>query len=142
MNVPCIASLRLARRHVGAAARIACQAIARANIEAHISPRLAATSPGLEASRLATTRSTPMRLKASSVSATASAQETSTAARRNAFGARPARAGTAAGSGPSPRRLGSRSAGIRGSRSAGARPWRTAMRPTRVAGRPMRSACS
>ncbi len=47
MNVPCIASLRLARRHVGAHARIACQAMARANIDAHITPRPASDQAGL-----------------------------------------------------------------------------------------------
>ena len=69
MNVPCIASRRRAGRHVGAALRIACQAKPRANIEAHISPRPAASRPGLEASRLASTPSTPIRDSASSASA-------------------------------------------------------------------------
>ena len=56
MNVPCMASRRLARRQVGAAARMACQAMARANMAAHISASPAATRPGLEASSEAATR--------------------------------------------------------------------------------------
>jgi hypothetical protein len=47
-------------------------------------------------------------------------------------------AGAATGFGPAPRRLGRRSAGMRGSRSAGASPVLTAARATRPAGRPIR----
>jgi hypothetical protein len=60
MKVPCRASLRLALRHVGAASRIACQAMPRTNIEAHITPTPAATRPGEEATRLAATFVTPI----------------------------------------------------------------------------------
>ena len=60
MNVPCSASRRRAGRHVGAALRIACQAMPRTNIDAHITPTPAATSPGLEATRLAATFVTPI----------------------------------------------------------------------------------
>ena len=84
MNVPCIASRRLALRQVGAAARIACQAIARANIEAHIRPRPAASRPGLEASRLAATRPTPMCTSASSASARPPSEAATSATRRSA----------------------------------------------------------
>ena len=64
MNVPCIASRRLALRHVGAAIRIACQASARTNIARHISPRPAAMRPGFEASSEAATRASPTRCRA------------------------------------------------------------------------------
>ena len=47
MNVPCIASRRLARRQVGAATRIACQASARTNIAAHITASPASEQAGL-----------------------------------------------------------------------------------------------
>ncbi len=69
MNVPCIASRRFARRHVGAAVRIACQLIARANIAPHISASAAARRPGLEASSEVATRVTPTRWSARTASA-------------------------------------------------------------------------
>ena len=158
MNVPCIASLRFALRQVGAATRIACQAIARANIEAHIRPRPAASRPGLEASRLSATRPTPMCTSASSASTRPPSEAATSAPRRSVRLKRsrerlpdplpdpvepscPDLAAVAPALG-AVSRLGRRWAGIRGKRSAGRRPRRTPTRPARVAGRPTASACS
>ena len=61
MKVARMASRRVTARQAGATRRIACQANARANIEAHISPRAPPTRPGREARRLVKTRSRPIR---------------------------------------------------------------------------------
>ena len=83
MNVPCIASRRFALRQVGAAARIACQLSARANIAAHISARPAATRPGLEARSDAATRVTPTCSRASAARPTPASELAARPARRS-----------------------------------------------------------
>ena len=118
MNVPCIASRRLARRQVGAAARIACQEIARANMAAHISPRPAASRPGLDAASVATTCVTPTRCSATAASAAAASELAANPSRRRTR----TRRERPSGAGACARRLGKRWAGTRGRRSAGASP--------------------
>ena len=125
MNVPCIASRRLARRQVGATTRIECQASARTNIAAHITARPAASRPGFDASSEAATRATPMRCSASAASPAPSSELLARPSRRSAR-ARRGRPSADAGAGTSGCSDGSRWAGTRGSRSAGANPWRTA----------------
>ncbi len=150
MNVPCKASATVARRAVGAARRIACQARPRASIDTHISPSPAISSEGCDAARLATTRPTPTSAMPCAPRPRTASELTASASRRRKRPVGAWRRATRARSGDAvsvpPERVesggGSCRRGSRGFRSAHAKPQRTATRPVRVGATPIAAARS